>query len=499
MSRTEIDILKKIDFGDIDGLYDSNLQKYFLDFDYLKNIINGDSFFIIGRKGTGKSALYNWIEKKQEEGNFLVANLSFKDFPFEKLLKLSDDQFAVPNQYQTIWRNIIYSEFAYLIVKDQKNRPNDDYKILNDYVSFHFGKDIIELHKEITRKANKQNYGLVLPELCKAGSESSSSTDYKDGHSNVTLINRHLYEAIERFLIAHPTSKYIIQFDQLDDNYTVYLDNQRYFQAIVSLFKAVYDINQTFRLKKIPAKVVIYLRSDIYNRIDKFDAESSRWDQFRLPLNFSIINKSDWMNPKLLQIINKRICYNLGDFQNVKNPFSELFRDDLIRLEEFGHPQEVFRYIIHRTFHRPRDVIQFCKKIQEEVKSTSQLYYRTIKDAEKEYSLWLLSEVANEIGPIIKDLDALYELLRLMGSKDYSMNDFRTRYSKFKQTIGKDEEELLRDLYNFGIIYNVNFNWMGRREMFSVTRNDRSVFNRDLKIITHSGFYQGLYTAKFSR
>lgn len=28
-------------------------------------------------------------------------------------------------------------------------------------------------------------------------------------------------------------------------------------------------------------------------------------------------------------------------------------------------------------------------------------------------------------------------------------------------------------------------------------RDDRSVFNRDLNIITHSGFYEGLYTSRF--
>ncbi|MFB3919571.1 MAG: P-loop ATPase, Sll1717 family [Candidatus Velamenicoccus archaeovorus] len=496
MNKAEVDLLKKIDFGDIDGLYDPNLGEYFLDFDYSKSIITGDAAFIIGRKGTGKSALYNWIEKKQKDGDVLVANLSFKDFPFEKLLNLSDDQFAVPNQYQTIWRNIILSELACLILKDQKNKPSDEYNILTSYVLYHFGKDIIDLHKEITRKAEKKGCTISFPKIAQGGIENETATDLKDGLSNITLINRRLFEIIEAYLKTNPTSKYIIQFDQLDDNYTVYLNNERYFQAIISLFKAAYDINQTFRSKHIPVKIALYLRSDIYNRIDKFDAESARWDEFRLTLNFSIINRSDWNNPKLLQIINKRIINSLGNFS--RNPFGELFRNDKIKLEEFGHIQEPFRYIIHRTFHRPRDVVQFCKKIQAEVKKTDTLYYRTIKDAEKEYSLWLLSELANEIAPVIHDLEALYELLRLMGSNDYSMNDFRSRYSKFKPAIRMEEEELLRELYNFGIIYNVSFSWNRSRQMFSITRNDRSVFNRDLRIMTHSGFYQGLYTSKFT-
>lgn len=92
-----------IDFGDIDGLYDQKLISYFLDENYWENIIEKDVFYIIGRKGTGKSAIYNWINTQQSDRNALVSNLSFKDFPFEKLLRLSDDNFSKPNQYQSIW------------------------------------------------------------------------------------------------------------------------------------------------------------------------------------------------------------------------------------------------------------------------------------------------------------------------------------------------------------------------------------------------------------
>ena len=39
----------------------------------------------------------------------LVINKDFGEFPFEKLLHLHDDNFAKPNQYQTIWKNVIFN------------------------------------------------------------------------------------------------------------------------------------------------------------------------------------------------------------------------------------------------------------------------------------------------------------------------------------------------------------------------------------------------------
>lgn len=68
--------------------------------------------------------------------------------------------------------------------------------------------------------------------------------------------------------------------------------------------------------------------------------------------------------------------------------------------------------------HRPKDLIQLCKYIQKECSESDTLYFRTIKNAEKKYADWLVnSEISNEINPIIKDTDLLYELLKLFAGK----------------------------------------------------------------------------------
>lgn len=84
-----------------------------------------------------------------------------------------------------------------------------------------------------------------------------------------------------------------------------------------------------------------------------------------------------------------------------------------------------------------------------------------------------------------------------MGENAYSISDFKKRYLRFQSKIKYDPEQLLKLLYTFGIIFNINFKGRGITEYYSIIRNDRSVFNRDLKIATHNGFYQGLYTSKF--
>ncbi|EMS71386.1 P-loop ATPase, Sll1717 family [Ruminiclostridium cellobioparum] len=504
-----VENIQKVDFGDIDGLYDANLEKYFLDDNYWQKIIEENTFYIIGRKGTGKSAIYKWIQTQSVIHGCLISNLSFKTFPFEKLLKLSDDNFSKPNQYQSIWNNIILSEFASLIVRDELATINDEFKEMKSYVDYVFGEDLVDLHKQITTIADKSSTGISIKYVT-GQTEKSCNKTLNDELDNITKINRRLENLIINYLIKYSGSnRFIIQFDQLDDNYNQLQDFNNYHQAIISLFKVIYDINQTFRSKNIKdSKVIAYLRSDIFYSINAFDSESARWDRYKLNLNWSIVNKDDWQNPRLIQVINKRISSSIRSIDE-RNAFSTIFDSKVIRMEDNGRPINIFKYLIHRTFHRPRDLVQFCIKIQDEVKSTGNLYHRTVNNAEKEYSLWLLSEVENEIGVKVKRIDTLYEFLRLMGSQSFPLTAFKSQFKNFEDKIEMEAEELLKYLYSMAIIHNVNYTTnntydyknrykKGYTEYFSVIRNDRSTFNRDLKIQIHPGFWKGLHTSNYS-
>jgi len=471
---------------------------YFLDEDFWQKIVENDVFYVIGRKGTGKSALYQWIHEKQGENNIIVSNLSFQDFPFEKLLRLDDDNFAKPNQYQSIWRNIILIELCKIIVADENNIVNEDYKDIKKYLSFLYGNDLKELHKQATQKVNKSTIGLSYTGSININKEAENTSIYNVINNNITDLNRNLEDIICRYLKISPSVKYLVQFDQLDDNYNKYTNNDNYFQCVISLFKVIYNMSQTFRRDKIPIKIIGYLRSDIFYSINQYDSESARWDQYKYNINWAIVNREDWHNPRLLKLINKRI--NASIELGKENVFPIIFDKQVLKLKPAKKArdfQSLFTYIIHRTFHRPRDLIQFCIKIQQQISQDGRISSQQILNAEKEYSLWLLAEVENEIGFKIKDTSALYEFLRELGSNDYSINDFRTKYSRFNNTLNINYEELLNYLYSVGIILNVNMHRDGTREIYSIVRNDRSVFNQDLRIMTHYGFYKGIHISKF--
>lgn len=151
-----------------------------------------------------------------------------------------------------------------------------------------------------------------------------------------------------------------------------------------------------------------------------------------------------------------------------------------------------------RSFHRPRDIIQFTKKIQLQAIKTNTLNCYTVKDAEKEYSLWFLSELENELGPKINKMDHLYEFLRLFGKNHFSLYNFKMKYNKYKDIFNYEPEDIVHLLYDTGILINID---VRKRpyEMFSIIRNERSKFNRDLQLVLHRGFWEGLTTTRLMK
>lgn len=283
------DLIKKIDFGEIDGYGDPNLEKYFLDNGYWERIINDRIFFVVGKKGTGKSAIYRMIEKESFSNGCIVVNKDFGEFPFEKLLGLQDDSFAKPNQYQTIWKNVVLNLFIQAISKlPDENNPY--YTEIKTYNNMYLG-NASELHKDIISKTIKKNGSLIFHGIG-IGTERETGSTYKYNEENITAVNASLHELIVNyFLTSDSERKIVIQFDRLDDNYNQYQDLEEYYQAIISLFKVVYTFNQLFRSKRIfNAKIVLYMRSDIMRAMASRDAESARWDDFRLDLHWGVNN-----------------------------------------------------------------------------------------------------------------------------------------------------------------------------------------------------------------
>lgn len=502
--REKIQAFKTIDFGDVDANADPNLDKYFIDDDYWNRIISEPIYYVVGKKGTGKSALYKMLERYSMTMGALVSNCDFGDFPFNKLMQLSDDDYTKPNQYQSVWELVILNQIVSLVISSESaDCTNIYYSSLKDYFDQYLG-ETLDLHKLSVTRMKKNDHSLSFTKGI-FGSQVAHTTEstmtYGDSFGNITAINKSLLSTLTNYFKTTDLTSYIVQFDRLDDTYNQYAEIDTYLHVIISLMKTVYKINNHFRSSGIEnVKTIVYLRSDIIDEIGKRDSESARWEDFTYRLSWAIVNKNDWINPPLKLVIDKRIQSSLNmdiRFENILDSKTIcILRSDVVDVAQ-DDPKtymDVFKYIVELTMHRPRDIIKFCKCIQNEVKTSSskRINYRTIKNAEKEFCYWLVNaEISNEINPVISNVNELFNLLRALGSKPFTFNDFYLRYKTFGNSITTmDKDKLIEYLYDVGILMNVNRR-RGRTHFKSKIRNRGSV-DRSMKLMIHTGVWKGI-------
>ncbi len=487
-SEKELDLIKSINFGEVDGYGDPNLDKYFLDNDYWNKIIENNIFYVVGKKGTGKSSIYRTIESKSHELGNIVSNKDFGEFPFEKLLQLSDDDFSAPNQYQSIWQNMILQIFAQIISTVESDDSNIYKQELSQYVETCLGKSVVDLHKKVITQTAKTEQGLIFKGLSSSHAKEYAS-DFSLQDYEISKVNTKLLDLIINFLkTSNSDIKYIIQFDRLDDNYNQYQDLDKYFQSIISLFKVTYSLNQKFRRYGITnAKVILYVRTDILKEMSKRDTESARWEDFKYEISWKVNNVRDWKNSKLYEMISKRIKASSSTLSNYN--FENLFKYTYLT-----NCKSLFAKILLETLFRPRNLIMFCKILQKYILEYKDLKDATYNAAQKEYSNWLFnSEIVNEISPILQgDLDAVKELLEKCGQTLFSFDHFVNKYNELTKKINKTPSELLIILYDAGVIENC---WKDKQSKTwlhkSVFRNEGS-FNKDMFINILPCVWRGL-------
>ena len=483
------DLIKKIDFGEIDGYGDPNLEKYFLDNGYWEKIVNDKIFFVVGKKGTGKSSIYQMIEKEAFRKGCIVINKDFGEFPFERLLKLNDDNFAKPNQYQTIWKNVILHLFVQAISK-LPDENNAYYAQIKTYSDMYLG-NAVELHKDIISKTVKKEGSLLFHGIGANASREIGST-YKYNEENVTAVNASLNELIvDYFLTCDSERKIVIQFDRLDDNYNQYQDIEEYYQAIISLFKVVYTFNQLLRSKRIfNAKVVLYIRSDIMRAMASRDAESARWDDFKMELHWGVNNIREIYQSDLYKMVDKRIKASCTELSN--ESFKDLFF--VPKNVYYGEKKrDLFKSLVLQTLFRPRDLISLLKTLQKEINKSGAFNEQIYKETSKKYANWLVNtEIANEINPVLReDYKYVIELLRLCGSRDLSVKAFTERYNSVKHEFRLLPLDLLEFLYSVGIIENTWKDKAGRPMHRSIFRNEGD-FDRNLQLRIIPAVWNGL-------
>jgi energy-coupling factor transporter ATP-binding protein EcfA2 len=430
-------LLQKIgNFGDGSAEDDDAVLSYFLKTDAVDNIERGESYVVIGRKGSGKTALVKYFSVARND--YVSESPSLRDYPWtlhstRKNLGASDIE-----SYVSSWRYLIAVKANSVILQSKGVKLGTDQQLAaRNFLTENYGGITPELRDILAPKRLKVTKKTFAPQIM-GNTLGSIDIETTEGglSSEIDILTDALLMNAKDIASQTGISHIDIHFDELDQGLAS-LD-ERHREMITGLILATRSIRND---KKVSGAIrpVCYIRTDIWDELSFSDKNK---------ISQSSAVALEWTPQTLLDMVNQRIRVKLG---------AKYSWDDLDDEKVMRGSQTKWSHIVARTFLRPRDVISFLNFATDtaiKLAPDSDFFDNDdIQSARPAYSRYLKQELDDEIGPHwekwIEGLQACSELVTITFSRDKFVEAYNRRRSPKNEL---DADEALASLYNFSVV-----------------------------------------------
>lgn len=387
-------LLERIDLGDIAAENETQtLSNYFVKTPQFQQARQGHARLVIGRKGSGKTALFYGIRNQlKPQADHLVLDLKPEGHQFTKLremvlMKLSEGMKL--HVLTAFWNYLLLLEIANKIIEKEQRMAHRDYSLslkLEEIKSVY--KQHVEEEGDFSERLMNMVNRLIsgFPEDAKKEIKISDLTKFiykKDINNLLTVITKHIKD--------NKIKETWILIDNIDKGFSIHGIQEEDIMIVRCLLEANRKVQQSFNERNINCSSIVFLRRDVYEHL--IDAIPDRGKETYVSL--------DWSDIELIkELLHRRFKFQAQELEGS-------FEDSWSRLcNPHISGENSFNYIVSRTFLRPRDILNFVRKsIQIGV---SRNHERVEQDdfvsAEKEFSEDMLNELRYEMRDIFPNI-----------------------------------------------------------------------------------------------
>lgn len=444
-------------------------------------IQQGEKIFVIGRKGTGKTAICEHIHHSKAHDKFSVLQ-SFKNFPFNELYKFENEKFKSPNRYISIWKYAILTALCRLMLDNENVDGAARAKLRR---IFDFGVE--DAFEKKLRKVTDRSFEIQI-----LGTGIATEPVVLD-HANEIPLDRRC-EIIFDFLDGYlDESSYFILFDELDEDYRdVLVDTvggNQYFELLVGLFKAAQEIHSYFSKRTKKVYPVVFLRDDIFDLLR--DHDKPKWSDKSVDLNWSSTSLKDLLSFRISKA--RQPSQPAVPFDAAWKQLFSVQRTRVSNARQANTP--TFSYLLRSTYLRPRDLISYvreCAKVTLSV-GKARVDNEIIKTAERKHSDFMRDELIAEMYSIVPEISEILDMISEIRKPIITRKEFDDNYRNLQKRVGGKTaslptQRILELLYYFGAIGNVT---TGNHQVYKHD-SPRSKYNRRENISVHRSLLKTL-------
>lgn len=440
--------LDKLYFGKDDAESDFGrgglLRDGFLKTQAYEEAINGRKRLVVGRKGSGKSAICLMINAAlSSEGR--VCLVTPDEISAEEIRRFHLPGIPPEQSKQLIWRYIFDVQVAKYLLSVAKTRLNpeeplpDEITCVRKFLVDNGETDCLTFGERFWRIIERLKASLSLEAFgVSVGIEVEHPSPGIRANDQLDMLERQVSAVASKLELNEHSEPLHLLVDQIEKIWSNDRDSD---SMVVGLLIASGAIQQKFNF----VRTTIFLRTDIYAALQFQDRDKLRGEEFHI----------DWTEDKLLELILARARASSNGAIDVQELWTEIFPSTI---EEQPSPS----FLVSRTLMRPRDIIQLCNACRDEAKTSrkQRISQQDIRRAMGLYSNWKLSDLQNEWQvnyPFIADVFVLLSNISCYLSRasfeerlQTIQADLAERYPGLGASFSADA--LLSILYTIGII-----------------------------------------------
>lgn len=415
---------------------DANLSSYFLKTSTWHKVTTGKIMLVLGRKGSGKSAIFKMLSEADLNNTVVVPitpRLFALDILNEFTSKYPDSPFNKEIAYATAWR---YSLMLELLISIENETGN--FKIGGEAGVHEWLRKNVELDADIISRTVAFLEKWTVDKIALSQLSASIAGNNRRG----PLVGQQIDQTVSDVKKSLQQKKYVIAIDNLDEGWTNKEEARTYLAGLILAAK------ELSRLSNL--SITIFMRTDMFRVLE---TAYQHMDKFRQSIEYI-----EWSPTSLARLISLRIQKHFG----ITNESNDMTWKRLFPIKMENH-FITYKHITERTFLRPREIIQFCRLIIDTAAKFKKYKSdtRDIRDAEIQYSDWKLNDLSGEYSAYYKNVDKLLECFRRKTPyfKDHELKaevEKAVKTSRF-MSVDNDPEKISTDsvitlLYQMGFL-----------------------------------------------
>ena len=380
-------------------------NKIFVENEYLNKIHSDSTYFILGEKGTGKTAYAVYYANNQYQNTIGILNY-IRETDYQKFITLKKEKHLELSDFTSIWKVIIYLLISEKISNTENrislfssNKFASLQKAIDEYYAAAFSPEILQALNFVEKSKIAAE---IIAKHVKLAGEKGFETNFTHSkfQTNLFFIQKHFEDALKSIKL---TKNYLLFIDGIDIR-PRNIEFEDYLECIKGLANAVWSINNDFFStinSKFKLRVAILMRPDIYSNLGLQNQNNKLRDNGVL-LNW-ITTFRDYRDSPLFSLVDNLLSAQQPYYNQPGECWDYYFPYKVQNSKTGKYDDNSFISFLRFSFYKPRDFVSMLSILKENFVRKSvnpqKVFRKEDFDSDEfrtQYSDYLLSEIKDQ-------------------------------------------------------------------------------------------------------